>query len=539
MEESREKLTEIRRNKLKNSGLASAFVEGGKLPPQAIDLEEAVLGAMMLEKNAVNDAIDILSPESFYKDSHQRIFEVIHELFQESQPIDILTVTAKLRQKGELDIVGGPFYISQLTNRVASSANVEYHARIISQKHIMRELIRLSNETIKDAYDETSDVFDLLDKTESQLYKVTQGNLRRDYSSMSTLIQHAIEDIEKNKNQTDGLSGVPSGFTDLDRVTSGWQKSDMIVIAARPGMGKTAFILSMARNSAVMFNRPVAVFSLEMSAIQLVNRLIASESELPAEKLRKGNLALHEIQQLHEKIKKLAVAPIYIDDTPALSIFELRAKCRRLKAQYNVEMIIIDYLQLMSAGSEGKGNREQEISSISRSIKSIAKELEVPIIALSQLSRSVETRGGDKRPMLSDLRESGAIEQDADIVAFIYRPEYYNITEDEKGQSLLGTGEIIIAKHRNGSLENVRLKFVPQLAKFENLNEDFSVSGGYENPAQGGGNFKFEDKFAGKMEPNNDFDNNSGAITLKSKMNDAKEDEDFNFKANDFGEDPF
>jgi replicative DNA helicase len=539
MEESREKLTEIRRNKLKNSGLASAFVEGGKLPPQAIDLEEAVLGAMMLEKNAVNDAIDILSPESFYKDSHQRIFEVIHELFQESQPIDILTVTAKLRQKGELDIVGGPFYISQLTNRVASSANVEYHARIISQKHIMRELIRLSNETIKDAYDETSDVFDLLDKTESQLYKVTQGNLRRDYSSMSTLIQHAIEDIEKNKNQTDGLSGVPSGFTDLDRVTSGWQKSDMIVIAARPGMGKTAFILSMARNSAVMFNRPVAVFSLEMSAIQLVNRLIASESELPAEKLRKGNLALHEIQQLHEKIKKLAVAPIYIDDTPALSIFELRAKCRRLKAQYNVEMIIIDYLQLMSAGSEGKGNREQEISSISRSIKSIAKELEVPIIALSQLSRSVETRAGDKRPMLSDLRESGAIEQDADIVAFIYRPEYYNITEDEKGQSLLGTGEIIIAKHRNGSLENVRLKFVPQLAKFENLNEDFSVSGGYENPAQGGGNFKFEDKFAGKMEPNNDFDNNSGAITLKSKMNDAKEDEDFNFKANDFGEDPF
>jgi replicative DNA helicase len=538
MEESREKLSEIRRNKLKNSGLASAFVEGGKLPPQAIDLEEAVLGAMMLEKNAVNDAIDILSPESFYKDSHQRIFEVIHDLFQESQPIDILTVTARLRQKGELDIVGGPFYISQLTNRVASSANVEYHARIISQKHIMRELIRLSNETIKDAYDETSDVFDLLDKTESQLYKVTQGNLRRDYSSMSTLIQHAIEDIEKNKNQTDGLSGVPSGFTDLDRVTSGWQKSDMVVIAARPGMGKTAFVLSMARNSAVMFNRPVAVFSLEMSAIQLVNRLIASESELPAEKLRKGNLALHEIQQLHEKIKKLAVAPIYIDDTPALSIFELRAKCRRLKAQYNVEMIIIDYLQLMSAGAEGKGNREQEISSISRSIKSIAKELEVPIIALSQLSRSVETRGGDKKPMLSDLRESGAIEQDADIVAFIYRPEYYNITEDEKGQSLLGTGEIIIAKHRNGSLENVRLKFVPQLAKFENLNEDFNVSGGYENPVQGAGNFKFDDKF-GKMEPNNDFDNNSGAITLKSKMNDAKEDEDFNFKANDFGEDPF
>lgn len=537
MEESKEKLSEIRRNKLKSSGISNAFVDGGKLPPQSLDLEEAVLGAMMLEKNAVNDAIDILSPESFYKDAHQRIFAVIHELFQESQPIDILTVTARLRQKAELDIVGGPFYISQLTNRVASSANVEYHARIISQKHIMRELIRISNETIKDAYDETSDVFDLLDKTESNLYKVTQGNLRRDYSSMSTLIQHAIEDIEKNKNQTDGLSGVPTGFTDLDRVTSGWQKSDMVVIAARPGMGKTAFVLSMARNSAVMFNRPVAVFSLEMSAIQLVNRLIASESELPADKLRKGNLALHEIQQLHEKIKKLAVAPIYIDDTPALSIFELRAKCRRLKAQYNVEMIIIDYLQLMTASSEGKGNREQEISSISRSIKSIAKELEVPIIALSQLSRSVETRGGDKRPMLSDLRESGAIEQDADIVAFIYRPEYYNIAEDEKGQSLLGTGEIIIAKHRNGSLENVRLRFIPQLAKFENLNEDFNVSGNEGVQSGGGGNFKFEDKFA-KLEPNNDFDTNSGSITLKSKMNDTKDD-DFKFEADDFGPDPF
>ncbi len=532
------KLTEIRRNKLKSTGVNS-FVDGGKLPPQALDLEEAVLGAMMLEKNAVNDAIDILSTESFYKDAHQRIFESIHELFQESQPIDILTVTARLRQKGELDIVGGPFYISQLTNRVASAANVEYHARIISQKHIMRELIRISNDTIKDAYDEMSDVFDLLDKTESQLYKVTQGNLRRDYSSMSTLIQNAIENIEQNKNQADGLSGVPTGFTELDRVTSGWQNSDMIVIAARPGMGKTAFVLSMARNTAVMFNRPVAVFSLEMSALQLVNRLIASESELPAEKLRKGNLELHEIQQLHEKIKKLAVAPIYIDDTPALSVFELRAKCRRLKAQYKIEMIIIDYLQLMTASGDGKGNREQEISSISRSIKSIAKELDIPIIALSQLSRSVETRGGDKRPMLSDLRESGAIEQDADIVSFIYRPEYYNITEDEKGNSLLGTGEIIIAKHRNGSLEDVRLRFIPQLAKFENLNEDFSVSMGDEG--NGGGNFKFEDQYNKKMEPNNNFDTNSGAITLKSKMNDIPDEEDdFNFnKTDNPNEDPF
>jgi replicative DNA helicase len=491
------------------------IIDGGKLPPQALDLEEAVLGAMMLEKNAVNDAIDILKPESFYKDAHQRIFSAIQELFQQSQPIDILTVTARLRQNGELDVVGGPYYISQLTNRVASAANVEYHARIISQKHILRELIRISSETQRDAYEETTDVFDLMDKTESELFKVTQGNIRKDYESMDKLILQAIDEIEKAKGHMDGISGVASGFTELDRITSGWQRSDMIVIAARPGMGKTAFVLSMARNMAVMFNNPVAVFSLEMSALQLVNRLIASEAELPADKLRKGNLADHELQQLHTRIKKLSEAPIFIDDTPALSIFELRAKARRLVAQHGVKAIIIDYLQLMTAGGEGKGNREQEISNISRSIKSIAKELSVPIIALSQLSRSVETRGGDKRPMLSDLRESGAIEQDADIVCFIYRPEYYNITEDEKGQSLTGIGEIIIAKHRNGSLDSVQLRFVPQFAKFDNLEA-----------------FRFDDDYAANnMQPNTGFDEKPGmsTITRGSRMNDLNEEDDFDF----------
>ncbi len=487
------------------------MIEGGKLQPQAPDLEEAVLGAMMLEKNAVNDAIDILKPESFYKDAHQRIFAAIQELFQQSQPVDILTVTARLRQKGELDVVGGPYYISQLTNRVASAANVEYHARIISQKHIMRELIRISHETLRDAFEETSDVFDLMDRTESELFKVTQGNIRKDYESMDKLILQAIDEIEKAKTHTDGISGVPTGFTELDRLTSGWQRSDMIVIAARPGMGKTAFVLSMARNASVMFNQPVALFSLEMSALQLVNRLIASEAELPADKLRKGNLADHELQQLHTRIKRLTEAPIFIDDTPALSVFELRAKCRRLVGQHGVKLIIIDYLQLMTAGGEGKGNREQEISTISRSIKSIAKELDVPVIALSQLSRSVETRGGDKRPMLSDLRESGAIEQDADIVSFIYRPEYYNITEDEKGQSLLGVGEIIVAKHRNGSLDSVRLRFIPQFAKFDNLE-----------------NFGFEDEYAANnMLPNTAFDGQApNTITIGSRMNEIKDDDD-------------
>jgi replicative DNA helicase len=387
-------------------------------------------------------------------------------------------VTHALRKAATLEIVGGPLYISQLTNRVASSANIETHARIIAQKHIQRELIRISSEIIRDAYDETSDVFDLLDKAESNLFQVAEGNIRKNYDKMSMLIKTALDQIEIARQNTSGVSGVPTGFTALDRVTSGWQNSDMIVVAARPGMGKTAFVLSMARNMAVEFQRPVALFSLEMSSVQLVQRLIASETEIDAEKLRKGNLADHEFHQLHQRISRIAEAPIFIDDTPALSVFELRAKCRRLKAQHGIQMIIIDYLQLMTAGGDNKGgNREQEISTISRSIKQIAKELDVPVIALSQLSRQVETRGGDKRPLLSDLRESGAIEQDADIVAFIYRAEYYGINEDADGNPTQGKAEIIIAKHRNGSLEDVPLRFIGRLAKFANL-DGFD----YDNP---------------------------------------------------------
>jgi len=477
-----------------------APIEGGKLPPQAVDLEEAVLGALMLEKNPVNDVIDILKPESFYKEPHQKIYAAIMDLFGASEPIDILTVTNKLRSKGELDLVGGPFYISQLTNRVASTAHAETHARIISQKYIMRELIRISGETIRNAYDETKDVFDLLDRAESELYGVAEGNIRKNYDSMSQIMKQAIDQIEQAQNQEDGISGINSGFSELDRITAGWQRSDMIVIAARPGMGKTAFVLSMARNSAVQFNHPVAIFSLEMNSIQLVNRLIASETQIAADKLRKGNLEPHEYEQLHARIGGLSKAPIFIDDTPALSIFELRAKARRLKQQHDIELIIIDYLQLMTAGSTKAGNREQEISSISRSIKEIAKELNIPIVALSQLSRSVETRGGEKRPMLSDLRESGAIEQDADIVAFIYRPEYYGLTSDEQGNSTVGTGEIIIAKHRNGSLGSVNLKFIPHLAKFTDMDTmEYST-----------------DPFA--IGNNDDF--NSGNRIVESSMND-------------------
>ena len=477
----------------------------GKIPPQAVDLEEAVLGALMLEKEAVNDVIDILSPSSFYREDHQKIYDTIQTLFQRSDPIDILTVTQELKGRGELDFVGGPFYISQLTNRVASAANVEFHARIIAQKFIQRELIRISTDTIKEAYEDTTDVFDLLDKAERDLFSVAEGNIRKNYDKISTLMHQAIKQIEKISQDTDGVSGVPTGFSALDRLTSGFQRSDMIVLAARPGMGKTAFVLSLARNSAVEFNHGVAVFSLEMSSVQLVNRLIAAETELSAEKLKKGTLEPHEWEQLNAKIGRLSEAPIFIDDTPALSVFELRAKCRRLKAQHDIGMVIIDYLQLMTAGGDGK-NREQEISTISRSIKSIAKELDVPIIALSQLSRAVETRGGDKRPMLSDLRESGAIEQDADMVMFIYRPEYYGLTEDEEGNPTNGMAEIIVAKHRNGALENVKIRFINNLAKFADLEpEDF---GGF-----------------GALPVSDEFDGSSNQVIRSSKMDDIEDDE--------------
>ncbi len=443
----------------------------GKLPPQAVDVEEAVLGALMLEKNALNTVIDVLRPESFYKDAHQKIFGAIHYLFHNAQPIDILTVTQQLKKTGELDIVGGPYYISQLTNRVASAANIEFHARIILQKHIQRELIRISTEIVKDAYEETTDVLNLLDKAEKNLFAIAEGNLRKQYDSMQGLISKAIKEFETAASMPEGLSGVPSGFTELDRVTAGWQKSDLIIAAARPGMGKTAFVLSLARNAAVRFNKPVAFFSCEMSSLQLVNRLISSETEISGEKLRKGDLTEAEWQQLNSKIRPLENAPIYIDDTPALTVFELRAKCRRLVAERKVELIIIDYLQLMQVGDGKAGNREQEISTISRSLKAIAKELNVPIICLSQLSRDVEKRGSSKKPQLSDLRESGAIEQDADMVLFIYRPDYYGL-ETEGGNPDLA--EIIVAKNRNGSLRSVNLRFIGHLTKFADYEYDFA-----------------------------------------------------------------
>jgi len=448
-------------------------LEKGKIPPQAVDLEEVVLGAMMIDKKGVDEVIDILHPDVFYKDAHRFIYESIFKLFESSEPVDLLTVSAQLKKDGHLEAVGGDFYLIKLTQKVASSAHIEFHARIILQKYIQRSLIKISNEIIEDAYKESTDVFDLLDNAEAKLYEVTQGNLKRSAETAQNLVIQAKKKIEEIANK-EGLSGIPSGFDRVDKLTSGWQPSDLVIIAARPGMGKTALTLSMARNMAVNAEIPVAFFSLEMSSVQLITRLISSETGLSSEKLRTGRLEKHEWEQLNVKVKALEKAPLFIDDTPSLSIFDLRAKARRLASQHKIKMIIIDYLQLMTAGGSQKGgNREQEISTISRNLKALAKELDVPVIALSQLSRAVETRGGSKRPILSDLRESGAIEQDADIVSFIYRPEYYKIEEwdDEERTPTQGQAEFIVAKHRNGGLDNIRLKFIGSLGKFDNLDD--------------------------------------------------------------------
>jgi len=449
--------------------LGDSNLEYGRIPPQAVDLEEAVLGAIMLEKDAVLSVLDILKPESFYKDSHQKIYKSIVDLSMGEKAIDILTVTEELRRTKELEDVGGPLYITQLTSKVASAAHLEFHARIVQQKYIQRELIRVSSGIQKLAFDESIDVDDLLDQAERELFNIAEGNIKRETSKLNVLIGDAIKQIEEASKREDHLSGVPSGYTKLDRLTSGWQKSDLAIIAARPSMGKTAFMLSMARNIAVDHGKAIAIFSLEMSSLQLVNRMIVSETELPSDRIRNGRLEDYEWKQLEFKIKSLVDAPIFIDDTPAISIFELRAKARRLKVQFDVSMIVVDYLQLMTGPTDHRGSREQEVSSISRALKSIAKELNVPVIALSQLNRSVELRSGNKRPQLSDLRESGAIEQDADLVLFIHRPEKFDIFEDERGNSTLGLAEIILAKHRNGPIGNINLRFKEEFAKFVEL----------------------------------------------------------------------
>lgn len=462
----------------------------GKIPPQAKELEEAVLGAIMLEKSVFDTVIEILKPECFYIDAHQRIFQAMQSLASKSLPIDLLTVVEELKFRGDLETVGGPYYVTRLTNSVVSSANIESHARIVLQKFIQRELIRISGEIIGDAYEDSTDVFDLLDEAESKLFEITNNHLRKNFDSIETVIMKTVQKIEDMRNRQEAITGVTTGFESLDKLTYGWQPTDLIILAARPSVGKTAFALNLARSAALNPDKPtsVAFFSLEMSSSQLVQRILSAESEIWLEKIARGKLEEHEMKQLYSRgINKLTNAPIFIDDSAALNIFELRAKCRRLKNKHNVGLIIIDYLQLMSGSADRNSNREQEISKISRDLKGLAKELQVPIIALSQLSREVEKRKeGNKMPQLSDLRESGAIEQDADMVMFLYRPEYYDITSNEMGDNNRGETHVRIAKHRNGSLETIKLKALLHIQKFVE-DEDNDMSGGFPG---GGGNWK-------------------------------------------------
>ncbi|MHA6726777.1 replicative DNA helicase [Chryseobacterium sp. A301] len=516
-------------------------ISQGKMPPNAIDFEKLVLGTFLIDKKGLDYTIDLLQLEVFYDPRHQVIFEAILKLFQDNHPVDLMTVIQELKRQEKLSLAGGDHYIIELTLGVSSSAHIEYHVRIILEKYILRSLINVSANVIDNSYKESTDVFELLDKAEQSFFEITNGTIKKGFDTANTLVKQAVETIKSLKDK-EGLSGIPSGFTALDNATGGWQNSDLVIIAARPAMGKTAFLLSMARNIAVGHKIPLALFSLEMASVQLITRMISSETGISSEKLRKGQMADDEWQRLYSNVSELENAPLFIDETPSLSVFDFRAKCRRLVMQHGVKIIMVDYLQLMTANSGGKngGNREQEIATISRSLKAIAKELNVPVIALSQLSRSVESRPG-KRPQLSDLRESGAIEQDADIVSFIFRPEYYKIAvwdNDEEGMESTteNQAELIIAKHRNGATEDVRLSFIKNLGKFA----DLDLYGDGFGQGYGGAQFTNQDSTSGLdqirkgIDPASAFDapdNASYSGLSGSSMNDFDDssDEDLPF----------
>ncbi len=447
----------------------------GKLPPRDTDLEEVVLGALMLEKDAYMNVADILTPDAFYDPINAKIYEAISTLGLNQRPIDMMTVTEQLRKNGTLEEVGGAVHVTELTARVYSAANVEYHAKIVSQKYLARRLISFASKVEADAFDESNDVDDLLQEAEGQLFDISQTHLKREVTQIDPVLNLALEQIQTAANTQTGLSGLQTGYRELDRMTSGWQNSDLIIIAARPAMGKTAFVLSMAKNMAIDYNIPVAIFTLEMANVQLVKRLLSNIADLEGEKIKSGQLSPEEWDRLNSRSRAAYSAPLYLDETAGLSITELRTKARRLVRERGVRMIMIDYLQLMNATGLKLGSREQEVSTISRSLKALAKELDIPIIALSQLNRSTETRE-DKRPVLSDLRESGAIEQDADIVCFIHREEYYTKSgEDKEGNDIRGKAELIVAKHRSGGVGTVPLKFVGKYARFENWGEGYEM----------------------------------------------------------------
>ena len=492
--------------------LEQAFaLNNNMIPPQADEVEESVLGALLLSQDALANTIDRLKVEFFYRNEHQEIFSAISDLFRDGIPIDVITVTEKLKKKGVLELIGGTYKISTLTSRITSTAHIEYYVNILAEKYIQRELIRVSTETLKDAYDETVDIVDLLDRTETKFLEINDNNSNASTQNISNLLGAAFKEFEELRQADNKITGIESGFIALDRIINGFQPGTLIILAARPAMGKTAFAVSMARNIAVNFKKPIAIFSLEMTAMELTMRLISSELEIEGKMLKRGDQITEEqMKRIQEGTRLLSEAPIYIDDNPGLSVFDLRAKCRRLKQAHNIQMIFIDYLQLMTGG-EGRnnGNREQEISFISRQLKALSKELGIPVLALSQLSRAVETRGGSKEPVLSDLRESGAIEQDADIVMFIYRPEYYNIDEDEHG-STKGIAYVNIAKNRAGSTDKARLGFRKEFVKFYNKEDDETRRLG-------------ENGRIGML--NTAFDSSTGTMTIGSSMNAETENE--------------
>ena len=509
-------------------------IADGKMPPNAVDFERLVIGTFLIDKKGLDHSIDLLTPEVFYDPRHQVIFATILKLYEGNHPVDLMTIIQELKKEDKLGQAGGDHYIIDLTMGVSSSAHIEYHVRVILEKYILRSLINVSANVIDSSYKESTDVFELLDKAEQSFFEITNGTIKKGFDTANSLVKQAIDTIKSLKDK-EGLSGVPSGFRDIDKETGGWQNSDLIIIAARPAMGKTAFLLSMARNIAVGHKIPMVLFSLEMASVQLITRMIASETKISSEKLRKGTLDDEEWQRLFSNVSELENAPLFIDETPSLSIFDFRAKCRRLVMQHGVRLIMVDYLQLMTAGGGGKGvgNREQEISMISRSLKAIAKELNVPVIALSQLSRSVEARPG-KRPQLSDLRESGAIEQDADIVSFIFRPEYYKIAvwdNDDEGQETPteNQAELIIAKHRNGATADVRLSFLKHFAKFGDIEAALDGGmGGY--PSNFGSNEPNGfDKIRTTIQPGAAFDLPDSSKLSGSSMNDLDDDDDFPF----------
>lgn len=509
-----------------NKNDAFAVLENqGRIPPQAVEIEEAILGSMLIEEQAAATALEMLEVNDFYKPAHRHIFEVLSKLFERDNPLDLLTVENELRDLDLLETVGGSGFLSDLTRSVSSAANIEYHCQIVAEKALKRNLILSCSDIIQEAYDSTSDSFEVLDAAEQRIYDITNAKAQGGSKNLVDILKHTISYLEEIRGKKMGITGVPTGL-DVDNLTAGWQRGDLIIVAARPSMGKTAFTLTVARNSALNPDQerraPVAVFSLEMSDQALVQRLLTMEARVDAQKARTGKLDDNEFKKLLEGAGRLHTAPIFIDDTPSISIMEMRSKCRRLKNEHGIGLIIVDYMQLMTGMQNDRQNREQEIAGISRGLKALAKELDVPVIALSQLSRAVEQRGGDKRPQLSDLRESGSIEQDADVVCFLYRPEYYKITTDEQGNSTEGVAELIVGKQRNGPVGTVSLHFVKNYARFENLAKSFNDSPYLESGSDGSGN-------SGSLTEGNDSGDSSAQRARKTGFTPPPDDEDSPF----------